>query len=115
MRHTADHRTQPELAYVCDQVCQLREPGQRIAVARHVLQEISPIFHNDCRWDPAERVLSNIIGSKYTLSFWVNPETGDVTFERHLDTGVTRYKEPDDDVRLSRIKARREYTNGEPK
>ena len=92
MRHTAPPGT--FLAEVCDQVAAMK-PGERLAVDMHTLKaEIPSFYHNDTHFNPADRVLGNIIGSAYTHSYRVSPD-GVVTFRRHEETGQRYYADPD--------------------
>lgn len=69
--------------------------GQKWAVGRVALDEIPGYSHNNAYWTPEDRVIENVIGGSYCLSYRRDPQTGDVTFERHADTGRRHYMSPD--------------------
>ena len=92
MKHTAPSGT--FLAELCDQVAAMK-PGERLAVDMHTLKmDIPSFYHNDTHFNPADRVLGNIIGAAYTHSYSVSLE-GVVTFCRHEETGQRYYADPD--------------------
>lgn len=102
---TADPNTL--LGYMCRKVASLK-PGECLDVDIRELRDIPSFDHNDATFTPADRILGNIVGSAYTHSFDINPIRGVVTFRRHENTGERRYKDPDHDIRLERL--RREET-----
>lgn len=78
------------------------EPGQRITVSRYVLEDVAPPCQltglGGPTWTPPERVLENIVGSAYEFRFWIQPESGNVVFERlhaALRDGSRTYVSPD--------------------
>ena len=92
MKHTAPRDS--FLGEICDQVAAMK-PGECLAVDMHILKmNIPSFFHNDTHFNPADRVLGNIIGAAYTHSYSVSFE-GVVTFRRHEETGQRYYADPD--------------------
>jgi hypothetical protein len=101
--HTADPRT--VLGEMCRQVAAMK-PGECLDVEMRDLREIPSFQHNGVTFTPADRVLGNIVGAAYTHSFEVHPSGKWVTFMCHENTGVRRHKEPDHDIRSSRLLSR---------
>ncbi len=99
-------RSSRELAYWCDKISNLKE-GECLDVDLRELRDISSFEHNDSTFTPADRILGNIIGSAYTHSFEVHPYKPIVTFKRHKNNGQIRYKEPDHEFRLRRLRDER--------
>lgn len=82
------------------------KPGEYLEVDRYDLYAIPAYEHNDSTFTAADRVLGGIMGSTYTHSFELLMN-GNIRFIRHEDKGVRRYKEPDHDIRVERLKQRR--------
>ena len=90
---TADPRTY--IGHICAQVDKMKA-GERLDVSIHDLRRnIQSFEHNGAIFTPADRVLENIVGSAYTVSYLVNLDRGTVTFEKHEDTGKRHYQSPD--------------------
>lgn len=90
---TADRST--ILGMICEDVDGMK-PGQWLTVSLHDLQEIPTFWHNGAHFNPADRVLGNIVGSAYTHSYHINDFDRSVTFIRHEEKpGVRYYSEPD--------------------
>lgn len=90
--HTADRNSQ--LGYVCDIVSGMR-PGECVDFDIRDLRDIPSFFHNDTHFNPADRVLENIIGSSYTHSYHMHGCGRTVTFVRHAENGKRYYTSPD--------------------
>lgn len=73
-------------------------PGERIGISRSLLDDIGRMEHNGARWNPADRVLENIVGSSYEFRYDINPASLEVMFERlamPLTNGCKSYVSPD--------------------
>lgn len=95
-------RSDLALAFWCDKVAGMK-PGQRLDVSVDDLRDIITYEHNDAQFTPPDRILGNIMGSAFTHSFEASLDGRKVTFIRHENTGVRRYNEPDDAIRLRRL------------
>lgn len=82
------------------------KPGDCLTFDMSELRDIPSFEHNGATFSPADRVLGNIMGSAYTHSFRVSDGGRTVTFYRHEQTEERRYKEPDHDIRVSRLRGR---------
>lgn len=102
------HTAQPgsTLARICNIVCDLK-PFQRISFDRATMQEIPVLKHNGVTWTPGQRVLENIIGSKYTHSTYEDM-MGNTVFCRHEENDTVRWESPDDEIRREGLRKRRE-------
>lgn len=89
-------RRQEILKTVAGQVERLK-PGERIKISRHVLSDIG---RSDLvpgyTWTPAELIMENVVSSSWTIRFWEDPVTMDVTFERlEKESEEPTYVSPD--------------------
>ena len=100
-------REQGVLAQYCHIVSSMK-PGECFQVDLRDLRDIPSFTHNDVRFDPAHRILENIMGSAYTHSVKIDAVRGIATFRRHENTGERHYSSPDDEVRLARLRRERE-------
>jgi hypothetical protein len=84
------------LGIVCRIVSDLR-PGECCKFDRYdpLLRDIPEYEHNGARFRAPDRVLGNIVGSRYTHSWREDWLDGGVIFERHDETGAVRYEDPD--------------------
>lgn len=90
------HTAKPgsKLAYICENLIAMK-PGECVKMDRRALADIDEYNHNGSTFTAPDRILGNIAGSAWTHSFRVDPSNGDVTFERHEDTGEIHYRSPD--------------------
>src|SRR5687768_2560380 len=71
------------------------KPGMRILIDRAILNDaVYPLPG----WTPAEWVMEQILGAAYEFRHWVDPQSGNVFFERleaPLKDGRRTYVSPD--------------------
>lgn len=89
---TADSRT--ALGMWCKEVSRMK-PGQCLEIDIRELQLIPGFAHKGFEWNPADRILENIVGAAYTHSYEVHPSGRTVVFRRHEETGQRHYQSPD--------------------
>jgi len=95
------------LAQYCHIVSSMK-PGECFMVDLRDLRDIPSFIHNDTTFEPAHRILENIMGSAYTHSLEIDAVRGIAIFRRHENTGERHYSSPDDEVRLARLRRERE-------
>lgn len=84
-----------DLRHICGRIAAL-EPGYALGVSRMVLRDIASqhplcvIGHNGVLWSAPEVIMENIVGSAYSLTYWEDPMSGQVTFQKRKQ----RLKEP---------------------
>ncbi|MBX5206672.1 hypothetical protein [Rhizobium sp. NZLR11] len=98
---TADPHS--KLGLICSVVDRMK-PGECLDLMREELMDIPSFEHNQSTFNPADRVLGNIVGSAYTHSYRVSADGRKVTFMRHENTGAVRYHEPDEKYRRERLR-----------
>lgn len=89
---TADPNTR--LGHYC-RIVEGMKPGQRVDFEVDELRDIGSYEHKGGLFTPADRICENIVGSYYTVSYWLHPDGKSVTFAKHEDTGKVRYRSPD--------------------
>lgn len=101
-RESIGHREPPQmvtaLGYPLEGICRrvaAMLPGEKLAVPFEALREIPSYEHKGATFTAPDRVLGNITGAAFTHSFWEEPHTQVVIFERHRDTGKRHYTDPD--------------------
>lgn len=78
MRHTVDPHAYPALAYVCEIVCDL-EVDHHVQIPWEIMRDIPA----NGEISPSDRVLDNIIGSRFTHSMRIDERTGEPIYSRH--------------------------------
>jgi len=92
LRHTADHVTQPGLAYLCDMVCRLDvDECLRVTVDEIRMLDVRP--NPSIGGSAFDRVASNIIGAAYNIV--VDERHNEAVFKRVQNTGRRVYSDPD--------------------
>ena len=91
--HTAAPGTY--LAAMCEMIDAMK-PGECYDVdIREMASNIASFEHKGAVFNPADRVLENIVGAGATHSYRIHPNGRTVTFVRHENTGEQRYQSPD--------------------
>ena len=99
-----DRPSRSKLGMYCDIVSRMK-PGECLDVDVRELYDIATHWHNDSHFTAADRILGNIMGSAYTHSFDAHQGGQKITFMRHENTGERRYREPDHDIRIERLRS----------
>ena len=89
---TADPNS--KLGHYCKIVAELM-PGQCVDFEVVELSDIASFEHKGGNFTPPDRICENIVGSMFTVSYYLHPHGRTVTFEKHEDTGNVRYTSPD--------------------
>jgi hypothetical protein len=80
MQHTAGMDT--ELGHVCEELCGLLDDYENASFPRHSIDKVGGPL----------RVLANIVGSVYTVSYERDVSKQEYIFRRHENTGVRRWE-----------------------
>ena len=86
--------TDPALRWLLESVRRMKV-GQRLAFHKIDMEDIATLHHRGCVWTPADRVIENVLGGAYCLSYRVDRESGTVTFMRHPENTGRHYLSPD--------------------
>lgn len=83
-----------KLGYYCRKVAEMK-PGQCRDFEVEELRDIGSFEHKGGVFTPPDRICENIIGSMWTVSYWLHPDGKTVTFMKHENTGKIHYQSPD--------------------